>query len=275
MKTSYRPIPFLLLITLTFAYAPPARCAEKNPIQDEADRAYYNLKAKGLVQFSCEVQPDFDAAYKNIPVDAVGRDQVLPIAKKTRFQVVVGPSGAASVSHQSSDAPATEEVATRVRQTIGGMEQIITGFFETWSNQMINPPLGGGIEYQVEQLPEGYRFTADSAGVHITASMNRDFVTDLIEAKGPELDGSVAPRYTRRPDGLLLESYDATYKTGGNSQKLSVNIQYQEIEGLLLPRIVTVSMILPQGSLNAPMTFSDCQVKKDSPKPVAPKTDTN
>lgn len=244
--------------------APNAWCADKKAVLDEANRKYYNLKANGLTEFSCQVVPDFDAFYKDVKMDAVGRDQVLPAAKKVSFQVVVGPSGAASVSHQFSEAPPSDEVAARLRQVAAGIEQTVGGFFQTWSPLMVNSPLPGtSDEYQMEDLPDGYRFTADEGKMHGEVSMNHALLIDSIEARTPEFEGTVYPKFVNGNNGLVLESYQVVYKTAGNdSQELSVKVSYQEIEGLSLPQTITLNMTLPQGRVEAPIAFRACQVKK-------------
>jgi hypothetical protein len=251
-------------LILAAASAPMAHCADKKVMLQKANQAYYNLKNNGLIEFSCQVLPDWDAAYKDIKMDAVGRDQVLPIAKQMRFQVAVGPSGAASVSHQSGGAPPSEEVAERLRKITGGMEHMLSGFFRTWSQLMINSPLpGSDSEYQVDELSNGYRFTADAETVHMAVFTNREFVIDSMEAKTSEFEGTVYPKFAKHAGGLLLDSYEGTYTAAGASpQKLSVKIQYQEVQGLPLPRTITMTMSLPQGRLAEPLTLTECQIKK-------------
>lgn len=259
----YRAKSLVSLFALLGIVSTVAFCADKKTVLQNANLAYYNLKAQGLSEFSCQVRPDWDAAFKDIQMDALVRDQVLPIAKKMRFQVVVGPSGAALVSHQSPEAPSSEDVATRVRDMSSGMEQMVTGFFETWSQIMINPPLpGADNEYQMEESGGDFRFTAAAASTHVAVSMSHDFVIDSIEVKSPKLEGVVRPKFERREGALVLVGYDAKYKTDSASQQLAVKVEYQEVEGLALPRTITMTMSLPQGRIDEPITFTDCRAKK-------------
>lgn len=264
MKTkSYYTMLFASSFALIFL-TQTARCADKKTILEQANRTYFNLKANGLAEFTCQVSPDWDAAFKNVKMDAVGRDKVLPMAKQTTFQVTVGPSGAASISHQFRQAPPSQDVADRLRIMAEGMEQMLSGFFQTWSQLMINPPLAGtDNEYQMEEKSDGYRFTANEANIEVAVEMNRDLVINSIYAKTSEFEGTVHPRFAQHQGGLVVDSYEGTYKTkSGNSQQLSVKIQYQEIESLPLPRIVTMTISLPQGLLEEPIALSDCVVKK-------------
>jgi X-X-X-Leu-X-X-Gly heptad repeat protein len=246
-------------------FAPNVWCSDKKAVLEEVNRKYYSLKANGFTELSCQVVPDFETFYKNINMDAAARDRVLATSKKISFQVVVGPSGAASISHQFSEAPPSNEVAAGLSQIASGVEQMVSGFFQSWSELMISPPLpGASNEYQMEDLQDGYRFTADDGKTHVAISMNHALVIDSIQAKTSEFEGTVHPKFVDSNKGLVLDSYQGVYKTpGGDSQEISVKVIYQEIEGLSLPQIITETMALPQGRLEAPIAFRSCQVKKN------------
>ena len=92
------------------------------------------------MQFQCQVLPDWDSIYKEMPPDAIGRDQLLPILKKVRFQVVFTPGSAPLVSH-SDVTPPNKEVASQLQKAINNLQQVITGFLNEWSRFAVAPPL--------------------------------------------------------------------------------------------------------------------------------------
>jgi len=265
MKKQWRHSATIAYALVLLSITPTMWSADKKAVLLQTNQAYYNLKSNGMAEFSCQVSPDWDAGYKEIKMDSVGRDQILPIAKQMKFLVAVGPSGAATVSHEIGQASPSDDVADRLQKMAGGIEQMIRGFFQTWSQMMVNPPLPGTAEeYQMEEKLDGYRFTAEATKIQVAVSVSRDLIVDSIYAKTPEFEGTVHPQFERTKGGLVLRSYDATYKTqSGNAQQLSVNVQYQEIEGLKLPRTITLTMSLPQGHLEMPITLSECKVKKN------------
>jgi hypothetical protein len=251
------------LCLLLIAVVPPAWSADAKKVLEKANQTYYNLKAHGFAGFSCQASPDFDAAYKDMTMDEAGRAQVLPAAKKIRFDLLVGPTGAALVSHQFAEAPPSEEIADRIRKTASGMDQILSGFFQTWSSIMVNSPFGGAdSDYRAEQLPNGHRLVTDSGKTQITLTMDHKFVLTLIEVKSPELAATLHPQFEAHEGGLVLQSYEATYQGNGSTQELSVKIVYQDLDGLALPRGVEAVTITPQGRVDAPIHFTGCQVRK-------------
>ena len=110
----------IFCLGLPNALMPLAYCTDKKELVRQARQSYYNLANAGLNEFRCQVLPDWDTTFNGLKADPVGRDQVLPILRKTHFELLVGPNGASTVSHQSELAPPNEQVAERVREAIAG-----------------------------------------------------------------------------------------------------------------------------------------------------------
>lgn len=255
----------ILCVGLPSALVPLAHGTDKKEIVRQARQSYYNLANAGLNEFRCQVLPDWDTTFKTSKADPVGRDQVLPILRKTHFDLLVGPNGASTVSHQSELAPPNEQVAERVRKATGGTEQILTGFLQTWSQFMINPtplPDADG-DYQLEDLRDKYRITSREGSVDSVILMGRDFQIEEMKATTPEFSGTLRPRFVRIKNRFMLSSYEGVYEAeSGSPQDLSVNIEYGEVEGLSLPSKVTATVELPAAKVEFPFTFANCQVKK-------------
>ena len=250
---------------LLSALVPLAHGTDKKEIVRQARQSYYNLANAGMEEFQCQVLPDWDTTFKTLKTDPVGRDQVLPILRKTHFELLVGPDGASTVSHQSELAPPDEQVAERVRKATGGTEQILTGFLQTWSGFMVKstPLPDADSDYQFEDLGAKYRVTSKEASIDAVILMGHDFQIEEMKVATPEFSGTVRPRFVRIKHQFVLASYEATYTAGsGNPQGLSVEIEYGDVQGLSLPSKVTATVKLPTGAVAFPLTFANCQVKK-------------
>jgi len=240
-----------------------AHGADKKDIVGQARLSYYNLAKAGLKEFRCQVQPDFDTTFKVLKAGPIVQDQVLPILRKTHFELLVGPNGASTVSHQSELPPPNEDVARRVRDATTGTEQILTGFMETWSQFMINstplPDADGA--YQLEDLGSKYRITAKQPSAESVILMDRDYEISELKVTTPELAGTIWPTFTRVGNQFILASY--VYRAdSGTPQELSVEIEYGDVEGFELPSQVTANMKLPSGAVDFLLTFASCQIKK-------------
>jgi hypothetical protein len=197
-------------------------------------------------------------------IDAVGRDEVLPILRRTHFFVVIDPTGSSTVSDESDTAAATEEVAERVRTSVAGVEQMLTGFFHIWSGLVFDSPFADvDSEYRVEDLGGQVRLSLKEGSASLVTLLARDFAITELKATTSELEGTVRPHWSKEQNKFSLISYDATYKgASGAPQELTVKIDTQIVDGFELPAKVAVSMTLPSGAIDFPFNFTNYQVKK-------------
>lgn len=239
--------------------------AARDKLMREARQSYYNLPSHGLKEFSCQVLPDWDAFFNNkiLKVDAAGRDQLLPALRKERFRVVVGATGAASVSRQSGAASSSAAVAARVRQSTSGIDQMVTGFFQTWSSYAFGslfPEDSSGL--QVEEAANKYRLTRTSASSEILIVMNKDLTIEHTDVESSKVSARLDPAFMSTKEGLLLTSYKGKVNMLDQAWDASGKISYQTVGGYQLPHIVNTVVGLPGGQqLALPLTFANCQVK--------------
>jgi hypothetical protein len=240
---------------------------ERKEILDHAMRAYSSLSDQGLNGFRCRVQPDFDAMYKTLKTDDVGRTQLLPILKKVRFQIVVGPDGGATVSHQSDEVPPTQAVASRVNQTLGGIDQVINGVLQMWTSMAIASPFAGvDTGGEIEDLGTNYRLKAKTNSANVVMFLRRDFTIEQFEVLMSGQDVTLRPTWEATPRGFRLAGYDGTFVSAGNTTEISVKFAYKDVEGFQLLSSVAITMSLPEytvdGTVDIPLTFNEYQIAK-------------
>lgn len=256
---------------LSFIFPLASLGTDRKETLRQARASYYSLKDEGLTEFRCEVQLDWDSMYEGLKTDAVGRDQLLPILRKVHFQVVVGPDGASTVSHQSDLAPPTEDVADRVRRSIAGVEQILTGFLHTWSPLVFTsffPNIDS--EYQLADLGGKFVLNYKEGTASIITSMSHDFAIEELKVTTPELEGTVRPKLSRNKNGFVLVGYDAIYKAASSTpQQLAVKIENRSVEGFDLPGTVDATLSLPNTTA-IHLTFTAYQVKRVAAKEQSP-----
>jgi hypothetical protein len=212
----------------------------------------------------CVAQPDWDYFYKSLNPDKVASEQLLPILKSTRFTVLLGPDGASTVSHESDIAPPSEEVAERIRQSVDGMEQILTGFFHTWSGFMFTSLLPeADSKYHLEDLGEKYALSFDENADRVAMVLNHQFAIEEVKVNTSKFDATLHPQWSPGSKGLLLTGYDANYKEATSDPvKVSVQIEYREVEGLSLPSSVNAEVPYAASHVSIRLAFLDYQVKK-------------
>ena len=228
-----------------------------------ARESYYSLKGERLGEFRCQVYVDWDSMYQDLKTDAIARDQLLPILRKTHFQIVVGPEGSSTVSHQSELAPPNEQVAERVRESITGVEQVLTGFLQTWSVFAVTPPFPAvDSDYQVEDLQDKLRLSYREGSTAVVTLMTRDFAIDEQDVKLPEMDFSIRPRFSQSKKGFVVRGWEANTKpTVGAAQQMSVEIENRSFESFDLPSKINIAIKSPI-TVHISLTLSDYEVKR-------------
>jgi hypothetical protein len=259
MSRTNRMRPLALFVIASLNASAQLRPSDQNELLDRASHAYYNLKDAGLLEFRCRVLPDWDAIYANLNVDAAGRE-LLPLVKQTRFDVLVGPTGASTVSRHSDAAPPNEQLAERLRTTVTGVEQMLTGFWGVWSQFMYGVPgPDRRREFTTQEVDGEYRITQKEGQVDILLTMNSDLALTEVRTTTGDIVVTVRPKLSHLPGGYLFSGYGTTYfKKGSGPVASQVLIENRDVEGFQLP----VQVIGVMGGVRVPLTFSAYQIKK-------------
>jgi hypothetical protein len=150
-------------------------------------------------------------------------------------------------------------------QVYGGMEQMTSGFFDTWKLFMVNSPFPAvDSDYQVEDLGQRYRLTYKESGADVTTSMGHDYQITNLQVTTKDYDSAIQPTLSNNGSGYILSSYDATYTSQNAAEKtvLTVNMEYQQVQGLQLPKTLSLSGTYGGTPFAVHLTFFNYQVTK-------------
>ena len=277
MKKS-RPLKLWALILacvwgLTLPVAQGADVANKREIIQQAKQSYYGLRARGWIEFQASVQPNWRMVLKEqLDKDPLNAEKALTMLNDIHFLVSLGPNGAVKITHRTDVAPINEQAAEGFNQIFSGMEQAMSGFFDSWSPFMLTSPFPEvGSEYSLEELGNQYHLSYKDGTAAIATTMSKkDLVISEITVDSPEFKSVLKPQFTKSVQGLLLSGYEATYQGtgGGASVQLNVRIENQPVSGVQLPHKLNLDGSYQGTPFNMELTFSDYTVEKQ-PVPVA------
>jgi hypothetical protein len=242
-----------------------AQNPEKKEILRQARRSYYQLRDEGLVEFQCSVTPNWDALLEDVrKSDPAGADRAVKTLSQLHFTVNLGKDGKVQITH--NDLPGeSKEMMAALHQIYGGMEQMTSGFFDTWSLFMLNPPFPAvDSEYQLDDLGGQYRLSYKEGTADVVTSMSKDFAISEMKVTTAVFASSIRPQLTKTSKGLLFSGYEADYQSSdpGETTHLSVQIDYQEVSGLQLLRKLGLSGTYGGSPFQIEVKFSGCQAKK-------------
>lgn len=255
----------LCSIALLPALASAQDLGDKQVLLGQARGAYYNLRDNGLVSFQCNVTPNWDLLLgdqkKQNPERAASTIQTL---SQLRFTTSLAADSTVTVTHNDL-AGQSPQMMQALSQIYGGMEQMASGFFDTWKLFMLGPPFPDTASlYTMESVGPQYRLSYKDGDSDVVTTMGRDFSIAKMQVNTADSRSSILPTFTRTDKGFRLSGYEADYQSPKPEEAthLKVALDYQEVEGLSLVQRLNLSGSYGGTAFAVELTFSGCQVSK-------------
>ena len=257
---------FCCAASLALASAYGAQRDDKEIVK-QARQEYYSLRNRGLIAFTSSVQPNWRLVLKDqLSANPAQAETALNLLNGIHFLLTLGPDGAVTVTHHADVAPTNEKVAEGFKQIFGGMEQSMSGFFDSWSPFMLTSPFPEvASDYRLDEVDNQYRLSyKEGTAAVVTTMSKKDLVISAISVESPEFKSVIKPQFTKSEQGLVLNGYQANYQGagGGATVQLNVQIENQPVNGLQLPRKLNLSGSYQGSPFEMELVFSDYQLKK-------------
>ena len=248
--------------SLGLAQAPP----DQRSLLSQARQSYYGLHNEGLTAFQCTIKPDWNALLAaQRKQDPGATDQAVATLSQILFTVSLSKDGKVTLTHNDLTGQSQQMMAA-LAQIYGGMEQMTSGFFDTWTMFVLSPPFPGlASEYRMEAVGPQYRLSyREQPAADVITTMDRDFAISDLRVTTPEFLSTIQPSFAKTPKGLLLTGYQAHYQSNKAEEttNLKVQIRYQEVERVQMLYKLDLSGTYGGTPFAVLLTFSDCQVTK-------------
>jgi hypothetical protein len=260
---------FLLVLVGAHALTVPFACGagqpDKRQVVTSARRAYYSLRGHGVSEFQSNVQPNWRVVLKDqLASNPDGAAAALNVLNGIHFTVSVSPTGKVTVNHRADVPLSDAKMREGFNQIFDGMQQALSGFFDSWSPFMLTSPFPDPEgDYQLEEVGNQYRLRYKDGNADILTAMSKDLVISEIAVASPAFKSTIRPRFANSVQGLVLIGYDASYEgtSDGVSVQLKAVIENQEASGLQLPGKLTLSGSYQKSSFEMELAFSNYQVR--------------
>lgn len=243
-----------------FSAVMSAQTANKKEIVKQARQSYYSLKDQGLAEFQCITMPNWQLLLTEQKLDADTVSRTVQLLNKIQFSVSLAAGGEARVTHNEISAE-NEQMAKGLSQIYSGMEQMTTGFFQTWSVFSMSPALPEiGGDYQLEKTGAEYRLTYKDGTADVVTILDRNFAMSYLKTTTPEFDSTIRPQFEKTAKGLLLAGYRATYtgKSAADTTELQIAIDYQAVDEFQLPQKLDLKGSYGGSPFHVEVSFSGC-----------------
>jgi len=247
------------------AQAAAGAVGDRSAVLRQAQNAYYNLRSRGLATFQCDVTPDWQLLLadegKQNPEAA---DNAIQILNQLHFSVNLSADDTVKLTHNELTGQ-SQQMMDALKQIYGGMEQLTSSVFDTWKRFMITSPFpNAGGAYTLDNLGPRYKLAYREDQSDVATTMGHDFAIDTLNMTSPEFDSSIQPSFTSTPQGFVLASYSATYKSQNASEttQLDVAIDYAQVEGFEMLSKLSLKGTYGGTPFGVALAFSNCQVTK-------------
>jgi hypothetical protein len=242
-----------------------ADTSDKKEVMQRARAAYYSLRDRGLAEFQAGIKPTWEVVLKDqMRTDPASAQKGLNLLNTLHFVMSLDAAGKVKLDHSVDTPPPNERVAAGFNQIYEGMDKALTGFFDSWAPFMLTSPFPAvESEYQLEALGTEYRLSYKDGSADVVTLMNKDFTITSIKVVSPEFSSVLKPLFTRNQKGLVLSGYSADYRptSGKGVVQLNVQVEYQEVNGLQLPRKLSLDSVYDGEPTQMELVFSDYKVK--------------
>jgi hypothetical protein len=248
-----------------FLSAIPSYAVDRKDVVSRAKQSYYSLRGLGLLEFQSNIRPTWEVTLANeLRSNPSGAQAGLKMLNGLHFVMTLDQKGKVKVDHSSDAPPPNEQAAAGFNQIYSGMDQAVSGFFDTWSMFMLTSPFPDADgEYQVEDLGAEYRLSYKDGSADVVTSMSKDLLITEVKVTSPEFVSSIRPQFARIAGRFVLSGYDADYRpaSGPGTVKLNVKLDYQEVKGLQLPHRLNLDSVYDGSPTQMELVFGDYQVK--------------
>ncbi|MGA2567559.1 MAG: hypothetical protein ABSF41_12110 [Pseudolabrys sp.] len=264
MRFSLRRGCFVAVTALCFFALPAAKAsAADRDIIRQARNAYYSLQARGFVDLRCDVTPNWRAI---LQVQLKTNPAAVDLLKQPVFVVRLASGMQAKIAHNTI-AAANDKMVQGLQQIYSGMEQMVVGFFATWTGYVVTPLLpAAGDDYHLQEQGGRSRLSYKEGPTDVVIIMEKDFSNDETTVDAPRFVSVLRPTFTRTSEGLLLTEYSGDYRgkspNAPDAVLLHVLIAYQQVNGLQLPSKLNISGSQNGQPVQVEVAFSGCTATK-------------
>ncbi len=232
--------PLALLLALLPLAASEALADGKETL-DAARAAYYSLRREGLASFTCLVTPNWDQLLASRwRTDPAGSAKAYKAFSSLTFGVEVAPGQRPKVLH--ADVPGGDTESDALKRLVGGMEQTVSGFFDTWAPFMMTTPIPGATA-EVTQAHGLWVIDYKEGTTKIGLVMREDYTIESTRILTDTFASVIQPQFIKSPKGLVLTAVQGSFRKlpDGPPVSLQLRIEYQNVSNFMLPKRLYVS----------------------------------
>src|SRR5215467_4439775 len=171
--------------------------AIKQDVLRQARQSYYNLRSEGLSTFQCSVTPDWELLLrKEKQANPESAGTAIKTLSQLQFTVNLAADNRVTLTHNELTGQ-NDQMKAALKQIYGGMEQMASGFFDTWNVFVLSRPFPEeSSEYQLEAVGLQYKLSYKDGPADVVTTVGRkveNFAISDLRVTTPEFNSSIQP----------------------------------------------------------------------------------
>lgn len=223
-------------------------CGQTTPqpaaVLAKARSLYYTPIDAGLKSFHCDVSFDWKDFIQKASNQPVAEDDArLKYLKTIQLSVDDELRGTGELHWNAPSPPpdSTEESVAKIR---GGMQQIWSGFFQSWNGFITGDLLLLDAKATVERTSDGYHVAVRTGPSLAEEVFDSNLLLKTVQVTTPTLESVLSPEFTPSPGGLLVTTIASSYKQPPSTvaTEVKMSIVYARVGTYQLPSELRVAV---------------------------------
>lgn len=230
----------------------------------KARALYYTPVDAGLQSFHCDVSFDWKTFMQKATHQPVPDDDARLRYLRTIQLSVDDDLRSAGELHWVAPSPAPEGTEDSVGKMREGVQQMWSGFFQSWNSYATGNMVTLDATSNVERTPNGYHVRAHTNAGLAEEQYDDKLLLQTVHVSTPTLDSVVSPGFTASPQGMLVTSIRSTYKQppGTEATEVLMRVSYAPVGTFQLPSELSLTV----GAANFDFHLGNCTAKSAGAK---------
>ena len=237
-------IPGLLLTAAVSATAQTQTAPTAATTVSKARALYYTPVDTGLQGLHCEVNFDWrDFMQKANNATLPTGDPRLAYLQSVKLSIDDDLRGQGSLNW-TAPGPEPDGTEDSIEKIRGGLQQLMSGFFQTWNGFFTGDIVTLDTTSTVEQTPAGFHVRTGNSADFAEEQFDPKLILQTVHVATPEYDSTIAPTFLQGPHGLLVTSMRSQYRKPPASDPIDVvmGVTYAPVASFQLPSEIKVSV---------------------------------
>jgi hypothetical protein len=243
----------------TISISAHVRCGDQAVIGG-ARGAYYNLTKQGFYGFEAALVPKWE-----VILGPTASKENLKVFRAVRFSMAVDARGEVIITHAVVSNDRTR-LQPYIKQIDYNFQRLVKGVLGTWAMFMVNSPFPEESEIKVEDLGKECRLFYNMESTNVMLTMTSDLLLTEWRLTDSRAKRTIKPIFQKTTDGFLLRGYQSVFEplAAGNKSTLEINIEYQVVSGMKLPRKIQFKGIHGSEPIEAELTVQSVRATPKS-----------